>query len=116
MRPEFKTDVDDVAERGASRYFIEIVADPNSFEGNQGVQLSGAERVRYTNTEAAPLSEIYFRLYPNLPGYGGVMQVDTVVVNNQIVEPALEAEDSALRVPLDSLLGPGRSVDITLFF
>jgi aminopeptidase N len=72
--------------------------------------------VRYTNTEGIPLDALYFRLYPNLPGYGGSMVIDKVVLDNTPVETSLEMEDSALRVSLDPPLPPGGVADLTLWF
>jgi aminopeptidase N len=72
--------------------------------------------VRYTNTEDVPLDAVYFRLYPNLPGYGGSITVEKVVLNGTPVETTLEAGGSALRVPLDPPLAPGDVADLTLWF
>jgi predicted small lipoprotein YifL len=109
LKPEFGADVEAVPD--ASRYFIQVALDPN-----QPADLIGVERVRYTNTENVPLDALYFRLYPNLPGYGGLMTVDQVILDGMPVEPTLEAGDSALRVPLDPQLVPGDLVDVTLQF
>ncbi len=114
MLPNFATDVDTVAASGASHYYLEIIFDPDSFNDNNGLHLSGTERIRYTNTENETLPEVYFRLYPNL--FGGQLEVQTVVVDNQIVTPALEAAGSALRVPLPAALSPGAVADISLIF
>jgi hypothetical protein len=95
----------------ATRYSISVTID-----AQQPTRLTGVERVRYTNTETVPLDAIYFRLYPNLPGYGGLMTVDQVVLNGVAVETSLEAADSALRVPLDTPLAPGSVADMTLWF
>ena len=116
MLPEYSTDIDAVAGAGASRYYLEISFDPASFEQDSGLRLQGVERVRYTNTESVPLDEITFRLYPNLPGYGGEMQIDTVIVEDSLISPTLAADDSALQVPLTSPLNPGDSVDISLTY
>ncbi len=114
MLPDFADDVDIVANGGASRYFIEMTFDSSSFDGDDGLHFSAVQRVRYTNNESVSLSEIYFRLFPNL--LGGALVVDTVVVDNQNVTPALEAENSALRVPLSGELSPGDRTDITLVY
>ncbi|MFC1975716.1 M1 family metallopeptidase [Chloroflexota bacterium] len=116
MLPDFADDVDAVAKAGASRYYLEVELEPDSLDGEGGVKLSGRERVQYTNTENETLSEIYFRLYPNLPAYGGQMTVEVVTIDGQLVEPALEAEDSALRVPLSQLLASGEVIDISLTY
>jgi hypothetical protein len=116
MRPEFAGDVDAVAGAGASRYYLEVSLDQNSFDNEGGLNLSGVERIRYTNTEGVSLSEIYLRLYPNLPAYGGQMTVEKVVVNGQFIEPELEADDSALRLPLAHPLLPGEVANISLTY
>ncbi len=116
MRPEFWGDVDTVAQSGASRYTIEARLDPQTFDNEDGLMLEGLERVQYTNTETVALEEIYFRLYPNLPAYNGDMDIKTVVVNGRVVEPELQAENTALRVPLMQPLAPGESIDISLMY
>ena len=112
MRPEFATDVDAVAEAGASRYFINVTVDLQ----DNNPRLFGVERVLYTNTETEPLSEIYFRLYPNMVGYGGNMQISAALVDDEIVTPQPEAENSAVRIPLPASLPPGAQADVSLFF
>ncbi len=109
LQSKFVSDVQDVPD--ATRYFIQVTLVPG-----ESPTLTGVERVRYTNTETVPLDVLYFRLYPNLPGYGGVMTVQRVMLNGTLVETALEARDSALRVPLDPPLVPGAVVDLTLWF
>jgi hypothetical protein len=116
MLPQFTEDVDMVARAGASRYYIEITLDPDSLHNKAGLILNGLERVQYTNTEEVSLSEIYFRLYPNLPAYNGVMEVASVVVDGHIVEPQLEANNTALHIPLSQPLAPGDQVDLSLMF
>ena len=115
MLPAFAGDVDTVAASGASRYYIDLTLDTSPAEGG-GLSLSGVERVSYTNTEAISLSESYFLLYPNLPGYGGHMAIDAIVVDGQIVQAETVAGGTALRVPLAAPLEPGAVADITLFY
>jgi hypothetical protein len=109
LRPEFAGDVE--AAPDATRYFIEVTLDPDD-----PTALSGVQRVRYTNTEDAPLDALLFRLYPNMPGFGGSMDVDQVVLEGEVVAPVLETDDTALRVPLDPPLARGSVVDLTLWF
>jgi hypothetical protein len=109
LKPEFSVDAEAVPD--ATRYFIQVSLNPD-----EPTALTGVERVRYTNTETDPLDALYFRLYPNLPGYGGSMTIERVVLNGAPVETALEAQDSALRVPLDPALAPGEVTDLTLWF
>jgi len=109
LRPEFANEVEAMPD--ATRYFIQVRLIPG-----EPPTLTGMERVRYTNSETVPLDVLYFRLYPNLPGYGGTMTVERVVLNDVPVETTLEAEDSALRVPLAPPIGPGEVADLTLWF
>jgi hypothetical protein len=109
LRSSFVSDVQAVPD--ATRYFIQVTLVPG-----ETPTLTGVERVRYTNTETVPLDALYFRLYPNLPGYGGRMTIERVMLSGALVETALEAKDSALRVPLDPPLIPGDDVDLTLWF
>ena len=78
LRPEFAADVEAASE--ATRYFIQATLDPED-----PTSLTGVERVRYTNTETGPLDAIYFRLYPNLPGYGGSITIGQVILNGASV-------------------------------
>jgi hypothetical protein len=83
MLPEFAADVDQVAAMGASRYELEVKLEwpKESALSQAGLYLKGQEQIRYTNTENIPLSELYFHLYPNLPGYDGSMNVDKVSID-----------------------------------
>lgn len=116
MRPEFEADVDDVAATGASRYYLEVTIQPESFNSPEGLQLNGAGKIRYTNKETISLSEIYLILYPNLPGYGGWMKVDRVLVDNQLAAGQLEANRAALQVKLPSPLPPEASTELVVFY
>ena len=85
MQPAFASDVDDVAAEGVSQYYIEATLNFEAVTDDNDLTLTGTQRVRYTNNEDVPLDEIYFRLYPNLPGYGGQMTIDMVIVDDQMV-------------------------------
>lgn len=76
--------------------------------------LKGHEAARYTNREAEPLTEVYFRLFPNTSG--GATRVSGVKVDGQAVEPVYEFADSAMRVPLTSALEPGQQTQIHMDF
>jgi hypothetical protein len=77
-------------------------------------RVDGRARVRYTNTEKDPLSEVYFHLFPNV--WDGGMTVAGVSVDGRPVETILESDDDLLRVPLAQPLTPGRWTDIALDF
>ena len=106
MRPEFAADVNGFG--NAPRYSITLTVNPDA------LQAAGRERVRYTNTDSAALNEIYFRLFPSAPGFGGAMTVTSVTVGGQTVPFQLEQRDTALKVPVT--LAPGASADLTLDF
>lgn len=112
MRPEFATDVDTVADAGASYYVIDVTLDFSE----DSPRLVGTEHVLYTNTENVPLPEIVLRLYPNLAGFGGQMTVKNVLVDGLPAAPVSEAGNTALRIPLTQPLAPGRQVEISLSF
>lgn len=112
MRPDF---VGDLAAVGpVSRYRIEVTLDAP--HGTEQPILRGQETVRYVNSTPAFQDVVYFRLFPNLPGYGGKMTVGSVQVGEQIVQGSLEAQNTALRVPLPDPLPPGGEIIITLSF
>lgn len=109
LKPDFGDDVDLVP--NAPHYFIEamLIADEIPL-------ITGIERVRYTNNTGVMLSEIYFRLYPNLPTYGGTLNVNRVLLDGQVISPTLQVENSALRIPLATPLAPGEVADLSLWF
>ena len=106
MRPEFAADVSSFG--NAPRYSITLTVNPDAR------QATGHERVRYTNTDSAALNEIYFRLFPSAPGFGGTMTITSVMVGGQTVPFQLEQRGTALKVPVT--LAPGASADLTLDF
>ena len=106
MRPEFAADVNGFG--NAPRYSITLTVNPDA------LQAAGRERVRYTNTDSVALNEIYFRLFPSAPGFGGAMTVTSVTVGGQTVPFQLEQRGTALKVPVT--LAPGASADLTLDF
>jgi hypothetical protein len=102
--------VDASALPGAPRYQIDLTIDPN------GTQVTGHQQIGYTNAESVPLEEVYLRLFPNTPGYGGAMSVANVAVDGAPISPYPELENSALRLPLTPPLVPGERVTLTLDF
>lgn len=108
LRPAFMRDL---LEYGPiSRYRIELAVDPTEAE------LTGHQEVLFVNTDPVALDAVYFRLFPNLPSYGANMKVRNLLVEGVAVEGVLEAEDTALRVPLPVSLQPGEEVLISLDF
>ena len=93
---------------GATVYHIDLEIPPELD------RLTGRQSVRYTNRENEPLSEVYFRLYPNLAG--GAARLSAVQVDGQSVEPVYELEKSAVRVALPSPLQPGQDAVFDMDF
>ena len=106
MKPEFAAEIDRFGNATQYQIDLEIAPDLTSYTARQ--------QVHYTNTETAPLKEVYFRLFPNYPSYGGNMTVQTVRVNGQEVKPAYELDNSALRIDLSQPLLPGETIQFDL--
>ena len=79
-------------------------------------RLNGKQRVTFPNHTGADLQEIVFRLYPNLPQYGGAMSVGPVWVDGERRTASLRAGDTSLAVPLGRPLAPESSVTLELTF
>ena len=108
LRPEFAADLE--AFPDAPRYLIQIAVDETA------TRLSGHQEVRYVNAEEAPLTDLYLRLFPNTPGYGGAMTVTHLLVGGVPVTASEELEGSALRLPLDPPLAVGQAITLTMDF
>ena len=70
LLPAFQGDI--ALLRDIPRYHIAVSLDADA------LTLTGRQQVLYTNDESSKLGEIYFRLYPNLPQFGGQMQKVTI--------------------------------------
>jgi hypothetical protein len=79
-------------------------------------QLVGQQQVTVPNHTGQTLGELVFRLYPNLPQFGGRMMVSSVQVDGETVQPVLRADDTALAVPLGRALAPETSVEVDMSF
>ena len=79
-------------------------------------RLNGKQRVTFPNHTGANLEEIVFRLYPNLPQYGGTISVGPVWVDGERRTASLRADDTSLAVPLGRPLAPESSVTLELIF
>ncbi len=93
----------------ASTYYISLkIAD------DLASPIKGHQIVNYFNAEDQPLSEIYFRLYPNFQG--GKIEVSHMTLDGGAMIPSLESQDTALRVDLDHPLQPGESLVMEMDF
>ncbi len=79
-------------------------------------RLVGRQQVTVPNRSGIDLDEIVFRLYPNLPTYGGRMGIGPVWVNGERGTSSLRADDTSLAIPLPRPLGPEYSVTISMTF
>jgi hypothetical protein len=108
MIPEAQADVEGLG--NPTEYFIDLAVDM------ENLTLTGSERLLYTNNETVELNEVYLRLFPNTPGYGGSTEIGRVIVNDQEAQGIYELGDSALKIPLAKPLAPGEQLNITLDF
>jgi hypothetical protein len=93
---------------GASVYHMDLIIEDDL------LTITGALEVRYTNQENESLSEVYFRLYPNL--FGGNVAITSVQVDGATVSHELLSLNSAMRVPLPGPLTPGDRTVISFDF
>ena len=95
----------------APHYFIQVRLVPGEVP-----RLEGVQRVRVSNQEETSLSELYFRLYPNLPAYEGSAQVSRALVDGKVVDVGHPFDGTVVHIPLDGGLAAGATTDVTLWF
>jgi hypothetical protein len=79
--------------------------------------IGGEMNVTWRNPASEPLSDVWFRLFPNAFYYGeGSLHVADVTVNGTPASPELALDDTALRVPLPVPVDPGQRAEIALTF
>jgi aminopeptidase N len=108
LLPDFQSDL--VQANNWNRYSIEATIDPAART------FTGRERLEYTNRDTATLEQIYFHLYPNLPDFGGQLEIHTVAIDGQAMPVNYEQRRYLLRVDLRQPLPPGASVAVSLEF
>jgi hypothetical protein len=105
---------DEVADEtgGISTYTLDVRLDPETRT------IGGQERIAFVNQTATPLTEVYFRLFPNADYYGeGDLHVDHVQIGAETIDNTeLIAADTILRVPLPQPLATDDVVEIGLDF
>lgn len=106
LRPEFAGDLARAGEW--NRYTIAAEADPAART------LSGQLRLEYTNRDSAALDRLYFHLYPNLPDFGGRLDVQNIAVDGVPAEVVYETRRYLLRVNLPQPLAPNATTVIEL--
>jgi len=108
LLPPFQGDIAPLG--NIPRYRIAVSLDADA------LTLTGRQQVFYTNNEGDNLGEIYFRLYPNLPQFGGQMQIQRAAIGIRDTSFAYEAGNTALKLPLTPALLPGEGLQIELDF
>ena len=79
-------------------------------------EYTGTIDLTWPVTGTAPFYDVYLRLYPNLPQFGGSMKMTGLTVNGLMVNYDYEAENTAARVRLTKPLRPGSSARILAAF
>lgn len=79
--------------------------------------ITGTMSVRFTNRSADALTDLWFRLFPNIAYYGeGDLAVTAVAVDGAAATSELGLEETALRVMLAEPLEMGSSTTVDLAF
>jgi hypothetical protein len=110
MRPEYAADVDEFVY--SRRYYIEATLTL----GPENAVVQGAQRVRYTNTSPDVLTEIAYRLYPNIADMAGQLRVENLTLNGVAIEPIYENRGQVMSIPIAGGLQPRESVEMTMDF
>ncbi len=95
-------------QKGASIYHIDYTI------SDDFTNVTGTQTIHYTNREGIVLDEIQVRLLPNV--LGGEMSVSSVLIDGQSLEPSYGLANSLLRIALDPVLPPGKSIDLSFEF
>ncbi len=95
-------------QKGASIYHIDYTI------SDDFTNVTGTQTIHYTNREGIVLDEIQVRLLPNV--LGGEMSVSSVLINGQSLEPSYGLANSLLRIALNPVLPPGKSIDLSFEF
>ena len=108
LLPEFVGDMD--AHADAPRYVLDMTIALDE----AGATITGRQQVRYTNRAPHALNRIVFRLYPNLPSFGGEMTVSRVTVDGRASLAQLDATGSVVSIPLPDPIDPGQTILLAL--
>ncbi|HEY63012.1 MAG TPA: M1 family metallopeptidase [Caldilineae bacterium] len=74
--------------------------------------LEGSGTVIVSNTHTLPLSELYFRLYPNLSQYQGSIAIKEILVDGKMAAFGYTPDNTAIQVALTEPLPKGESVEV----
>ncbi|MBI5961511.1 MAG: hypothetical protein HY866_22415, partial [Chloroflexi bacterium] len=110
MLPDFAADMLDYA--AAPRYTLDLTLSVTPEEA----VIDGHQSVIFTNRAMIPLSDIVFRLYPNLESYGGEMAVGNLRTGETPLDSTLDATRSILTVTLPQPLQRGEAIPLDMDF
>ncbi len=108
MKPEFAAEIDRFEAAPHYQIDLTIASDLKSY--------SATQIVTYTNAETVTLPQVYFRLFPNSPAYGGQLKITSLRANGVAVKPKYELDDTALRIDLAQSLQPGEVIEFELAY
>jgi len=111
-RPALKqvTPAEETAWASLPRYEITATLDI------ENLTLRGRERITFTNREQGDLTQIGFRLYPNLPQQGGDLNVISIAANGVQLDASILAGKTAVVMRCDPPLKPGQSAELDIPF
>jgi hypothetical protein len=92
------------------RYSISVTVD------TENRAYTGTLDLQAPISSTQPLNDLYLRLYPNLPQFGGSMKVTGVEVNETMVNYDYEAANTAVRLHFASPLQPGQAAQVSVSF
>ena len=93
---------------GAAVYHMQLEIDEDL------KNISGKMEVRFTNQEQVDLTDVYFRLYPNI--LGGSLEAQDITLDGEPAVSQLSTADTLLRIVLKESLRPGQQVVIGMKF
>lgn len=75
--------------------------------------ITGRQTLVFTNRTDAPLPDLLFHLYPNLPEFEGELEIACASIDGRTVETQIE-DGWLLRVPFEAPLAPGATASVNL--
>jgi peptidase M1-like protein len=95
----------------------EVVAEMTPVDSQSNASITGKTTITYVNHTGAPLTEIYFRLYPNSAEYAeGRMTVSRIRVDGQKATSTLGQDDTLLSVALPNPAAVGSTIKLSFRF
>jgi aminopeptidase N len=77
-------------------------------------RIHAVQTTRYTNKANVTLDAVYFRLFPNKPGYGSELSFRSVTVQGQEAKLDYQSERTAVGVALAEPLPPGQPINVEM--